>query len=266
MKILTLATLKGGAGKTMNAFNIAGILAEKKKVLLFDNDPQCNLSFNCGVNIADTDILTIKDIYSNVPADQPKPEDIIIKAPIEGLPLLDIVPSSIFMFEIEMDLFAKSDRERILEKYFKKYEKDFEYYDYIIMDTNPSMSITNMNAFLISDEIILSTDVSANSRTGAELFCHLWDRKRQELDIKGDNISALIITNLDGRTNISKDFTEFVKSGALQDVLLKTVINTTTKLKETETMHQPINLTNPNHNACKQYRELVKEMKRRKIV
>lgn len=42
-KIITFATLKGGAGKTMNLFNLAGILAEKHNVLLIDMDPQCNL-------------------------------------------------------------------------------------------------------------------------------------------------------------------------------------------------------------------------------
>ena len=62
MKIITMATLKGGAGKTMNTFNIAGILAEKHRVLLIDVDPQCNLSNNCGVDIADPDLKTVRDI------------------------------------------------------------------------------------------------------------------------------------------------------------------------------------------------------------
>ena len=54
MKIITMATLKGGAGKTMNAFNIGGILAERKKVLFIDIDPQCNLSADCGIDISDS--------------------------------------------------------------------------------------------------------------------------------------------------------------------------------------------------------------------
>ena len=46
MKIITMATLKGGTGKTLNTFNIAGILAENSKVLLIDIDPQCDLTSN----------------------------------------------------------------------------------------------------------------------------------------------------------------------------------------------------------------------------
>ena len=63
MKIVTMATLKGGSGKTMNTFNISGILAETSKVLLIDIDPQCNLTSNCGVDTANTEIKTVKDIF-----------------------------------------------------------------------------------------------------------------------------------------------------------------------------------------------------------
>ena len=78
-KIITFATLKGGAGKTMNLFNLAGILAEKHNVLLIDMDPQCNLSANVGIDIADTDLKTVKDIFSNYQANkQPKASEVII--------------------------------------------------------------------------------------------------------------------------------------------------------------------------------------------
>ena len=56
MKIITMATLKGGAGKTINTFNISGILAESNKILLIDVDPQCNLSSNCGMDVSDPDL------------------------------------------------------------------------------------------------------------------------------------------------------------------------------------------------------------------
>lgn len=266
MKIITMATLKGGSGKTMNAFNIAGILAEKKKVLLVDVDPQCNLSSNCGIDIADTTTYTIKDVYDNLPKDQPDAVDLITKAPIEALPKLDVIPSSIFLFQTEKNLYTKSDRERILEKYFNKNAETFEKYDYIIIDTNPSMSFTNVNAFLIADEIILSCDVSSNSLTGAELFCSLWDETREELG-KEDNISALLISNYDGRSNLAKDLIDFTReSDFSKDILLDNRINTTVKLKETETSHQPINISNPRHSACEQYRAVVKELKKKGVL
>lgn len=266
MKIITMATLKGGAGKTMNAFNIAGIVAEKKKVLLVDVDPQCNLTSNCGVDITSTETASIRDIFENQPKSQPKPEEIIVKKPIEELPKLDVIPSSIYLFKTEKEIFGKSDRERILEKYFKKHHAFFEYYDYIIIDTNPSMSFTNINAFLIADSIILSCDISNNSVTGAELFCELWDETREELGME-DNISALLISNYDGRSNLAKELIDYTRvSSFSKDILLKTIINTTVKLKETEISHKPINIYNNSHKACQQYRNVVKELKKEGIL
>ena len=265
MKIITMATLKGGAGKSMNAFNIAGILAEKKKVLLIDIDPQCNLSANCGIDICDRDTYSIRDVFDNKPSEQPLPGQIIIKSPIEELPNLDIIPSSIYLFKTEKSLYAKGDRERILEKYVSKNKQTFDYYDYIIIDTNPSMSFTNTNAFVIADEIILSCDVSANSITGAELFCELWDETRDELG-KEDNISAMIISNFDGRSNLAKDLSKYTQDTAFsKDIVINTYISTTVKLKETEAFHKPINILEPKHKACDQYREVVKELRKREV-
>ena len=250
----------------MSAYTIGSILSEQNKVLLIDVDPQCNLSANCGIDIASSNAYTVKEIYENNPKDQPKPQELITKQPIPELPNLDIIPSSIFLFRTEKSLYAKSDRERILEKYFTKYEKIFNDYDYIIFDTNPSMSFVNINAFLIADEIILSCDVSANSLAGAELFCSLWDETREELD-KDDNIAAMIIANYDGRSNLAKDLIEFSKNQSFsKDIVLKNYINSTVKLKETETAHKPINVLYPNHKACAQYRAVVQELKERGVL
>ena len=133
MKIITMATLKGGAGKTMNAFNIGGILAERKKVLFVDIDPQCNLSADCGIDISDRNSYTIRDVYDNPPSSQPNPEDIIVKSPISELPKLDIIPSSIFLSKTERILYAKSANERILRKYIDKHSDVFNQWRFGIL-------------------------------------------------------------------------------------------------------------------------------------
>ncbi len=266
MKVITFATLKGGAGKTMNAYNIGGVIAENNKVLLIDVDPQCNLSSNCGIDITNRDSYSINDVFINPPKDQPKPEDIIIKNPIEELPNMDIIPSSIFLFKTEKTLSVKADRERILQKYLNKYKKVFDNYDYIIIDTNPSMSTTNLNAFVIADEIILSCDVSTNSLTGAELFCELWDEEREDLGIE-DHISGLIISNYDSRSNLAKDLAAYTKeNGFSEDILFQTIITSTVKLKETEMEHKTINILYPTQKASEQYKALVEEMREREIL
>ena len=114
MKIITMATLKGGSGKTMNTFNLAGILAETKRVLLIDVDPQCNLTSNCGINSADLNMATVKDIFDNLPKNQPTAEEVIIKTPIKELPNLDLIPSSILLFKTEKAMYTKANREHLL--------------------------------------------------------------------------------------------------------------------------------------------------------
>lgn len=267
MKIITMATLKGGAGKTMNTFNIAGILAETYKVLLIDVDPQCNLSNNCGVDIADPDLKTVRDILGKQPEDQPAPEEVIYKTPIADLPNLDVIPSSIMLFDTEMNMVNATGRENFLKYYIDDNKEYFENtYDYILIDTNPSMSIININAFYIADSIVLTSDVSTNSISGAELFCSLWKSKRKPLR-KENNIAALILCNFDKRTNLGKDLIEYTGDAEFsQDIIIKTVVPATVKLKNTEVEHQPVNVLYPKDEIRKIYDNIVNELREKGVL
>lgn len=267
MKIVTMATLKGGSGKTMNTFNISGILAEDKRVLLIDVDPQCNLSSNVGIDVSDPDISTVRDIFGNLPENQPAPEQIIFKSPIKGLPNLDIIPSSIMLFETEMNMVNATGRENFLKYYIDDNRGYLENnYDYILIDTNPSMSIINVNAFYVSDKIVLTSDVSTNSISGAELFCSLWKSKRKSLR-KEDNIAALIICNYDKRTNLGKSLIDYTSAASFsQDIVLKTVIPSTVKLKNTEVEHKPVNLLYSKDKIRKVYDGIISELKEKGVL
>lgn len=263
MKIITLATLKGGSGKTMQCFNIGGILAETHKVLLIDVDPQCNLSSNCGIDVSDRQALTIRDIFMNSPKNQPKATDIIVKNPILELPNLDIIPSSIMLFQIEKQLVIAPDSDRILDKFIRNNIDVLEQYDYILIDTNPSMSKFNVNAFFVADSIIISSDVSSNSISGAELFCQLWDESRDSMD-KEDNITAIIIGNYDKRTNLGKELIDYVHAASFsKNLILDTIIPSTVKLKDTEISHKPVNILYPKDKIRDIYTQLVSELKER---
>lgn len=273
-KVITFATLKGGAGKTMNLFNLAGIVAAKgKKVLLIDVDPQCNLSANCGIDVADLGFITVKDIFAKYRAtEQPKAKDVIIEHPIPGLDTLDIIPSSILLFNVEEDITILEGRTRILKSFAARNQKALEKYDYVFLDTNPSMSIFNINAFYIADAIIISTDVSSNSISGAELFCGLWDAKREQINEtaeirKEDNIEALLIGNYSSRSNLSKELLEYVHTADFsKDIVLDTVIPATVQLKDTEVSHKPINLLHKGDKAHRAFESLADELTRKGIL
>lgn len=273
-KIITFATLKGGAGKTMNLFNLSGVVAGRgKKILLIDVDPQCNLSANCGIDVADMGFVTVKDLFAKYQAsEQPKAEDVIIKAPIPNLPTLDIIPSSIMLFNVEESITILEGKTRILKNFFLRNKLALKDYDYIFIDTNPSMSVFNVNAFYAADAIIISTDISSNSINGAELFCGLWDAKREQINEtaeirKEDNIEALLIGNYSRRSNLSKELLEYVHSADFsKDIILDSIIPATVQLKETEVSHVPINILHRGSKAHLAYESLSDELFRKEIL
>lgn len=273
-KVITFATLKGGAGKTMNLFNLAGVIAgRKKKVLLIDVDPQCNLSANCGLDVADMNFVTVKDIFAKYRAtEQPKAKDVIVEHPIPELEMLDIIPSSILLFNVEEDITLLEGRTKILKNFVSRNNKVLETYDYIFIDTNPSMSVFNINAFYVADSIIISTDVSSNSISGAELFCGLWDAKREQINEtsesqKEDNIEALLIGNYSSRSNLSKELLDYVHTSDFsKDIVLDTIIPATVQLKDTEVSHKPINVLHKCDKAHKAYEALTDELMQRGIL
>jgi cellulose biosynthesis protein BcsQ len=93
MKVIVFGTLKGGTGKTTVAFNVGGILAEEHKVLFIDVDPQSNLSDNVGIDTADQNGWTIRDVFRE-PL-KTKPKDVITKTPMWQFENLDIIASHI---------------------------------------------------------------------------------------------------------------------------------------------------------------------------
>ena len=262
-KICTVGTLKGGTGKTTFTFNMAGVLAEKHKVLLIDNDPQGNLTTDVGVDVAVQQRKSIREVFENR---KTKPEEVIIKEPVKGLPGLDIIPGHIKLIDTEVRLANRSGREQILANWFEDNWATLSKYDYIFLDTNPSMGLLNKNAFYISDKIILVSDVSFNSIQGVDLFIYLWSEARADLR-KDENIAALVINNFDKRLNLSAEMREYCKDrDDIMEILIDHPIPSTVKMKETEIEHKPINMLHPNCAAHKALVTVIEELKNREVL
>lgn len=269
MKVITFGTLKGGVGKTMLCFNIGGILSQLgNRILVIDSDLQGNLTNNMGIDRTISDLNTTYDIYQ-LDTSQPDPEILIVSRPIQRLPNLDMIPGSIFLHKAELNIASVAGREQILSNYLSDHKDFFAQYDHILIDTNPSMSIVNQNAFLVSDSILLVSDVSMNAIEGAQLFIALWEDARRRLR-RENNIKGFIINDFDARNKLSSDYLEFLRTSPetadLREILLNTIIPRNVRITESELAALPISIYDLRSKGCDAIAALVDEMLEKEIL
>lgn len=257
MKIIAITALKGGTGKSVITFNIAALLAQKfkKKILILDLDPQHNMS-----NLLYK--TTIRSIKSTPPTSRKRQDELAITNKEyttedifdHGLDAtqvihkthisrLDIVPTTISMTAVELQLTGMAGRELVLKNWVEDNRKFLEQYDYIFFDCNPTMSIVNINAYIICDGIVLISDIDIDGIEAVGTFLELYYPIQIRIDRKAiDNIRGLIINKRDDTTKITKDFIEYVYSDkfAFDDILLKNNIHKSTAISETKVYREPI--------------------------
>lgn len=239
-KVITFGTLKGGTGKTTVVFNTVGILASRGyKVLVIDVDPQANITSDLGVDETAECYLGVKEVFENDGMDI---NAAITKAPIKELPTLDIIGACMGLTSTELRVVSSPAREFLLKKFFKRNREYLNQYDYIIFDTNPSMSVINQNSFVVSDAIILVSDVGVNALKGLELFIALWQDISDKLDL-ADNIKGLLINKFEKNSSMGKEFMEYCNDEEdLTKIIFKNYIPMNERLPEGELERKPVNI------------------------
>jgi chromosome partitioning protein len=284
-KIFSTGTLKGGVGKSNVLFNLVGLLAEKLlrkalealgyskeqqdaliveatttgdnrkleeilksyqgacRILLIDADPQFNLTNNIGIDVRTPGLRTTQQIFEEA---NPRPEDLIYRSPIPGLPNIDIIPASLFLTKTEINLVSRTGREFIFFNFVRNNLAFFnKNYVYLCCDTNPNLYMINQNMFMASDDVIIVSDCSYNSISGAEFFMALWSELKAPLQVP-DNYRAIIVNKYDTRPNKrSGDFVEYCndpENESIAEMMIKQYIPLNERIADTETAHMPINI------------------------
>ena len=238
--IITIANQKGGVGKTTSVLNIGtGLARFNKKILLIDLDSQTDLSTSLGVE-ENTD-YTINDVIN---------KKVNIKKAIIKLDSgMSIIPASHRLTETSMNL-KKSD---VLKESLRGIKDN---YDFVIIDTQPSLSILTVNSLFASHEIWITFQPEYLAMTGIKDLLNTIKYLRDKFGI--DPKIRIIITMYDSRKLLHKEAIESTKKHFKN--VFKTMIRTNVSLAESPSHNLDIFNYSPNSHGAIDYMKLCKEI------
>jgi chromosome partitioning protein len=246
MEVIAVANQKGGCAKTTTSVNLSTYLAVNgKKVLLIDVDPQGSSTTHFGVDKWHLE----KTMYDVLMGDL-ELQDLIIPTMI---PNLDIAPTNNLLSRAEREMTNLPDREAILKNKLAALSG----YDYLIIDTPPSLNYLTLNALVACDTILIPVQVEFFALEGLAMLMDMIDIITNELGHKMKK--RFLLTMYDARTKPSKDITERIRR-RFSDEVFRTFIPRNIRLADAPSYGQPIYLTDPESTGAKAYEELAKEV------
>lgn len=250
MRVIASANQKGGCGKTTTAINVAFCLSLKgKKVLLIDSDPQAHATMGLGINPADLG-RTMYEVMKPQGYPPATMDDILISVRDN----LDIAPSSAKLSALEQELTGVDGRE---SKLFDALDNLEESYDFVIVDSPPSIGHLCFNALRASQEVIIPIDLSLFSLRGVSKLIEIVIMLKENLN--HDIETRALITMYDYRTRYAKHVMEKVKEDFGNNVF-ETVIRYNIRLRESVDSGQPVGEYDKRSIGNKDYEALTEEL------
>lgn len=211
-KIVAIANQKGGVGKTFTSNSLAvGLKRKGKKVLAIDGDSQANLTFMFGLTPDDVIYSLAHVIISEIRDYDYDIHEAIIHTN-EGV---DLIPSSIEMASMELEIMNAQQREFIMSNILRQIEDE---YDYIILDCPPALGLLTINMLVAANGVIIPANANAFSTKGMQLLFQSIaklrgnEKKSYKRGLNPDlEIIGIVFTMVRTQTTINKDFMASVR-------------------------------------------------------
>jgi len=248
MTIFVVANQKGGIGKTTTATNLAGILGKKAKTLLIDADPQGNSTSTYEAQV--DGVATLYDVIIDE-------EKLPLDEAIQHTPNGDIVASD--------PLLAKAEKmlDGDVEGFYRL--KDavdmLTGYEYIVIDTAPSLNVTLYNCLIAADQVIIPVTADSYAMQGINQLNETIQavKRRQNRNLK---VAGLLLVKYSGRSNLEKNTREEIAECAekMGTKLFTTNIRECVKTKEAQEKKKLLIDYAPNSNTCLDYIAFTEEL------
>jgi chromosome partitioning protein len=265
--VISIASQKGGVGKTTTASSLAGALAKlQKSVLLVDLDVQGNLTISFGIDPQKIN-HTISDVLFSSAT-------LVSVSRETTIPGVDIVPADNQMENVDRFLLLRQDYMKILSNslsepvrksewsaaptlHIRTNRPSIAYYDYLILDCPPSLGAITLNALVASHLLIIPTQPEYFSTYAIHGMMTSVDKVRK---LNNPNLCyRLLITMFDKRNRIHRQLSEKLKEN-FTDLIFNTDIGVDTQLRETNLAGMPISFFNERTRSALQYQALAEEV------
>ena len=247
--IIAITNQKGGVGKTTTAINLAAALASKGvRTLVIDMDPQANSSMSF------LDIHELKlSVYDALTESHVHLTDVI--RPAEKVANLAIAPSTIALAKIEAKLVGELDSHFRLKDELQAIQDS---YDYIIIDTPPTLGIITVNALVAATHVLIPIQASYFALEGTDDLLETIDKIKVRANPQLQILGALI-TMYDKRTLLAKDIYEQIQH-VFGTKVFETVITKSVRLEESPAYRESIFTFAPRSTGAYEYYRLSEEV------